>query len=325
MRANELLREKPGLSSKEQMAVGVFNAFKNAGFSDSQATALTGEVHRENGFQNKYIYGTHSDPANRATNVGMISWQGGRKDAFMDYMAGQNLLDKNGKIKQGQDSLDAQAKFIRQEMETNSHGGSRKQNDRIQNWLQNPNADAKMSQNVLGGDFIRWRINDPKYRNSGIKNINSGIGTLNTALAKYTPTQQPKIQPAVYTPPAQASSMPKIQPASFTPKTAVQPSFNIASLPKPSTSDFNIKRGMSGNPVRSVQTQLAGMGYNLGNAGIDGKFGKMTKSAVRQFQQDHGLQVDGIVGNQTMAALKKLQAPTQVAAVSTPAPTVGLG
>jgi peptidoglycan hydrolase-like protein with peptidoglycan-binding domain len=36
---------------------------------------------------------------------------------------------------------------------------------------------------------------------------------------------------------------------------------------------------------------------------VDGVFGAETEKAVRQFQADHGLTVDGVVGRKTWAAL----------------------
>jgi DNA invertase Pin-like site-specific DNA recombinase len=55
--------------------------------------------------------------------------------------------------------------------------------------------------------------------------------------------------------------------------------------------------------VRVVQHALDGRGYNLGPAGVDGRFGPLTATAVRQMQDDHGLAVDGIVGPDTRKAL----------------------
>ena len=45
-------------------------------------------------------------------------------------------------------------------------------------------------------------------------------------------------------------------------------------------------------------------GYSVGSCGIDGDFGKATYAAVIQFQTDHQLEADGIVGPITRAALK---------------------
>lgn len=58
---------------------------------------------------------------------------------------------------------------------------------------------------------------------------------------------------------------------------------------------------MSGADVRAVQQALAAAGFDPG--GIDGSYGPKTEAAVRAYQQAHGLEVDGIVGPKTWAAL----------------------
>ncbi len=58
---------------------------------------------------------------------------------------------------------------------------------------------------------------------------------------------------------------------------------------------------MSGTDVLDVQQRLATAGYAVGN--IDAVYGPTTASAVRAFQRDHTLQVDGVVGPKTRAAL----------------------
>ena len=55
--------------------------------------------------------------------------------------------------------------------------------------------------------------------------------------------------------------------------------------------------------VKKVQTLLQRLGYDVGDTGIDGKYGPRTERAVRRFQQDNGLRVDGIVGPETVKAL----------------------
>jgi DNA invertase Pin-like site-specific DNA recombinase len=55
--------------------------------------------------------------------------------------------------------------------------------------------------------------------------------------------------------------------------------------------------------VRVVQRALQQRGYDLGSAAVDGRFGPFTDAAVRQMQADHGLAVDGLVGDQTRKAL----------------------
>ena len=62
-----------------------------------------------------------------------------------------------------------------------------------------------------------------------------------------------------------------------------------------------LKRGDQGDDVRQLQTTLADAGYDLGK--IDGDFGIKTQRAVVCFQFEHSLEVDGICGPKTRAAL----------------------
>lgn len=55
--------------------------------------------------------------------------------------------------------------------------------------------------------------------------------------------------------------------------------------------------------VKKIQTLLQRLGYDVGTTGIDGKYGPRTEKAVRRFQQDNSLKVDGIVGSETVKAL----------------------
>lgn len=61
---------------------------------------------------------------------------------------------------------------------------------------------------------------------------------------------------------------------------------------------------MSGPQVRRVQELLIALGYDLGPYKADGWFGPSSEAAVRKFQADVGLSVDGIVGPRTMDALQ---------------------
>lgn len=61
------------------------------------------------------------------------------------------------------------------------------------------------------------------------------------------------------------------------------------------------KYGSRGSEVSQIQTKLKRWGYYTGN--VDGIFGSLTLKAVRWFQQKNGLQVDGIAGPQTLAAM----------------------
>ena len=57
---------------------------------------------------------------------------------------------------------------------------------------------------------------------------------------------------------------------------------------------------VQGDDVRQLQQALIKAGFNIQ---ADGFFGKDTDKAVRQFQQQKGLTVDGVVGEQTLKAL----------------------
>jgi hypothetical protein len=70
-----------------------------------------------------------------------------------------------------------------------------------------------------------------------------------------------------------------------------------------------VKRGCKGAEVKTVQALLNGWGYSLD---VDGSFGKMTEDAVKAFQQRMGLKPDGIVGDQTWAALTSAEEKPEV-------------
>lgn len=69
-----------------------------------------------------------------------------------------------------------------------------------------------------------------------------------------------------------------------------------------------LQMGDKGEAVEAVQRILSTYGYHLGNNNpFDGKFQKLTDAAVREFQADHGLTVDGEIGEETWAALLGIQ------------------
>lgn len=62
-----------------------------------------------------------------------------------------------------------------------------------------------------------------------------------------------------------------------------------------------VKNGSRGPAVRRVQALLAEQGYLSG--GVDGVCGPLTVAAIKKFQQDNGLEADGICGNGTYYVL----------------------
>ena len=77
-------------------------------------------------------------------------------------------------------------------------------------------------------------------------------------------------------------------------------------LPRPGgLGDRTLENGMSGEDVRELQTDLIRLGYDLGRWGADGDFGDATEEALRRFQRDRKLQVNGMLDAPTLAALQK--------------------
>jgi peptidoglycan hydrolase-like protein with peptidoglycan-binding domain len=71
--------------------------------------------------------------------------------------------------------------------------------------------------------------------------------------------------------------------------------------------------------VREVQRELNRLGYDAGE--VDGLFGPVTDEAIRRFQQNRGLLVDGIVGARTLRSLEGTRRPVERRA----RPIVGAG
>lgn len=66
--------------------------------------------------------------------------------------------------------------------------------------------------------------------------------------------------------------------------------------------DRQLAKGSRGDEVKQLQQKLNQLGYSVGS--IDGVFGNKTETAVKKFQKDRGLKVDGIVGSKTGQALQ---------------------
>jgi hypothetical protein len=64
-----------------------------------------------------------------------------------------------------------------------------------------------------------------------------------------------------------------------------------------------LRRGMTGEDVRELQSLLQRAGFDPG--GVDGIFGAGTETAVKSFQAARGLAVDGAVGPLTLGALNQ--------------------
>jgi len=67
------------------------------------------------------------------------------------------------------------------------------------------------------------------------------------------------------------------------------------------TTNGSLKLGATGDKVKELQQWLTDYGYYSGD--IDGNFGADTEKAVKSFQEESGLIVDGVVGNDTKNAM----------------------
>lgn len=66
-----------------------------------------------------------------------------------------------------------------------------------------------------------------------------------------------------------------------------------------------LKNGMEGQDVKTLQSYLIDLDYDCGKWGADGDFGDSTEIAVRNFQDDNNLSVDGMYGPKTHKAMLK--------------------
>lgn len=66
-----------------------------------------------------------------------------------------------------------------------------------------------------------------------------------------------------------------------------------------------LKKGRKGEDVRMLQELLMELGYSLPDGGADGDFGEETKKAVKEFQKDHELDVDGQYGQLSHAEMMR--------------------
>lgn len=116
--------------------------------------------------------------------------------------------------------------------------------------------------------------------------------------------------------PAQAA--PAASPAA--PAISAQAAAPAAPAPAHATSVSTAEKlrwGSQGSAVEQLQSALNDHGDSLS---VDGKFGKLTHGAVKDFQRSHDLKIDGVVGPETRGALNGSDAPVSGGGTSAPAP-----
>ncbi|EMO2630522.1 tape measure protein [Acinetobacter baumannii] len=134
----------------------VYQSFRNAGLGDKQARVMTAQVGRETDFRNEAMFGSHKDANNGYTNTGFLSWQKSRSTKLMQSLQGQGVLDKNGKIQQTQDALDAMAKHAVQEVMTD------KSYSKSKAALLNDDLDYRSLERIVAKNFVGWDYDGKK-------------------------------------------------------------------------------------------------------------------------------------------------------------------
>lgn len=73
-------------------------------------------------------------------------------------------------------------------------------------------------------------------------------------------------------------------------------------------SGTNLRRGAKNteSDVKQLQERLQSLGYDLGKTGVDGIIGPKTEAAIKKFQKDKNLIIDGIYGKETHASLMEV-------------------
>ena len=90
------------------------------------------------------------------------------------------------------------------------------------------------------------------------------------------------------------------------------------------THSLSVPTGNINPAVADIQKVLLALGYKLPKHGVDGARGPETRNAVKQFQRDNNLTVDGDPGPETIGAMNRLIATKKIAFVkSTPADVKG--
>ena len=93
------------------------------------------------------------------------------------------------------------------------------------------------------------------------------------------------------------------QSATPTPSPDVRSMLAVTADPSitPAPTVLLLRQGVKGDEVKKLQQRLKELGYYDGEC--DGAFGPGTLESVKRFQQQHGLEADGIAGESTRSAL----------------------
>ena len=117
----------------------------------------------------------------------------------------------------------------------------------------------------------------------------------------------PQVQEELRTTPSPTPLTGNVMAVTVDPSVTATPAFNV------------LKNGSSGEAVSQLQQRLKELGYYSGT--VDGQFGNGTRTAVKLFQEQNGLEADGVFGANTSAALYADTAKPCVTPTPSPTPT----
>lgn len=80
-------------------------------------------------------------------------------------------------------------------------------------------------------------------------------------------------------------------------------------LARVAAGNATLRPGATGESVQRVQNALIDLGFDIPSNGASGTYDSETSMAVRRFQRERGLQVDGVVGKNTLSSLNEVAPP----------------
>ena len=141
---------------------------------------------------------------------------------------------------------------------------------------------------IVKSMFGAGEVKQPQPTNTPVVQQNQNAQAGNFIVFGATPTPAPRVE---------VTATPQIE---ITPTPA----------PVAAKTYIPLRKGDEGPDVVTLQQALAELGYLSGAA--DGNFGTGTQTAVKKFQQDRGLDADGIAGKMTQEALFKESSVTPI-------------
>lgn len=113
--AEKFTKQKPKTpnvtADKDKVASVLDEEFTALGYPSTSRLSILGDIGRENNWDKNTIFKGHSDPANKAYNRGIISWQGNRRTALDNFLKKEGVYGKND-----DDELRGMARFMDKEL-----------------------------------------------------------------------------------------------------------------------------------------------------------------------------------------------------------------